>query len=183
MSRIVDDIVALLTTKGARQYGGEPVSQLAHALQCATLAEASGAPSPLIAAALLHDVGHLLDDGDEGLARDGLDARHEAIGYSYLSTLFVDAVSLPVALHVDAKRYLCAIDDSYWATLSPASQHSLELQGGIFDIDAAVAFERQGHAEDAAALRRWDDLAKDSRAETPGPTHFRPHLEASLRAL
>lgn len=182
MMRIVDDIVELFMTRGARQYGDEPVSQLAHALQCAALAEESGAPSPLVAAALLHDIGHLLDGGDEGLARDGVDARHEAIGHNFLSGRFVDAVCLPVRLHVDAKRYLCAIDDDYWAALSPASQHSLELQGGILDIDAAVTFEGEPYALDAAALRRWDDMAKDTRAETPGLNHFRPHLEASLRA-
>lgn len=181
MSGIVDEIFDLFMVKGARQYGDEAVSQLAHALQCATLAARTGAPSPLVAAALLHDVGHLLDGDDADLVRQGVDARHEVLGHDYLSTHFVDAVAEPVRLHVDAKRYLCAVDGGYWASLSSASKRSLDLQGGIFAADAAAEFAGRPYAEDAAALRRWDDLAKDVRAETPGLSHFRPHLETALR--
>src|ERR1700730_14204445 len=47
---------------GARVYGGERVSELAHALQCAELAEAGGAEAQLTLACLLHDVGRFVVD-------------------------------------------------------------------------------------------------------------------------
>ena len=63
---IVDYLLDLLKTKGADiQYGNEDVTQLEHALQCAELAEQHKLPGSTIAAALLHDVGHLIyEDGD-----------------------------------------------------------------------------------------------------------------------
>lgn len=183
MSQAIDEIFHLFLTRGARQYGDEAVSQLAHALQTATWAERSEAPPPLVAAALLHDIGHLLDGGDEELARQGIDARHEGIGHGYLAAHFIDAVSEPVRMHVDAKRYLCAVEPDYHATLSPASRHSLRLQGGVFDSRKAEAFAALPFAQASAALRKWDDLAKDPRAETPGLDHFRPHLKACLHGV
>jgi gamma-butyrobetaine dioxygenase len=57
--RAVDIIGELFASEGAADYPGEPVTQAAHMLQAAALAERSGAPSALVAAALLHDVGHL----------------------------------------------------------------------------------------------------------------------------
>lgn len=56
----VDDLIALYRNYGARQYGREAVSQLEHALQCAHLAETAGAAPALVAASLLHDVGHMV---------------------------------------------------------------------------------------------------------------------------
>ena len=49
-------------------YFGEPVSQRAHALQCAALAAGEGAALPLVGAALLHDIGHLLHGLGESIA-------------------------------------------------------------------------------------------------------------------
>src|SRR6202035_2575269 len=60
MNGIVDRLLGLMAVKGARQYGGERVSQCEHALQCASLAARADAPAALIAAALLHALGHLL---------------------------------------------------------------------------------------------------------------------------
>ena len=47
---------------GARDYLGETVTIGVHMRQAGALAEAAGAPAPLVAAALLHDVGHLRDE-------------------------------------------------------------------------------------------------------------------------
>ncbi len=177
----VDRVLDILLRLGARRYGDERVSQLAHALQCANLAEQNGASSNLIAACLLHDIGHLVEGGDEGLARDGIDARHEDLGRRYLSQWFDDSVAAPVQLHVDAKRFLCRHESGYYDALSPASKQSLALQGGIFSEREAAIFLNRPYAAEAANLRRWDDLAKDPTAETPGLEHFRPCLEAHIR--
>jgi len=79
-------------------------------------------------------------------------------------------------MHVDAKRYLCWIDQSYWASLSPASKHSLELQGGIFDEAQADAFMQQAYAPEAVRLRRYDDLAKTPLKVTPALKHFEGYI-------
>src|SRR5471032_2143591 len=134
-----DVLIALFARHGGDGYFGEKVTQAEHALQSAALAEAEQASPALIVAALLHDVGHLIHTGGEDIAERGIDARHEAIGATYLARHFGPAVVEPVRLHVPAKRYLCAIDKTYWQDLSPASKRSLELQGGAFTPDEAEA--------------------------------------------
>ena len=177
----VDRILGVLEESGAEQYGDEAVSQLQHALQCAHLAECSGAPDPLVVAALLHDFGHLIHKLGEDAAARGIDDRHEALGRKYLSRWFGEEVTGPVGLHVDAKRYLCATDPAYFDCLSPASVRSLELQGGPFSEAEAAAFIALPHARDALAVRRWDEQAKDPKAVTPGLDRYRPCIEASMQ--
>lgn len=176
----LDDLFALLARHGGAEYHGEAVSQLQHALQCAALAEAEGAPPPLIAAALFHDVGHLTAGLGEDAAEQGLDDVHEDRGAALLATLLPPAVSEPVRMHVAAKRCLCAIDPAYHDGLSEASRRSLALQGGAMDAAEAAAFRAAPFAEDALRLRRWDDLAKDPEAGTPDLDHYRTLLTAVL---
>jgi len=176
-----DRIMEILEMNGAAQYGDEAVSQLQHALQCAHLAECSGAPDSLVVAALLHDIGHLIHKLGEDAAARGIDDRHEALGRKYLARWFGEDVTAPIGLHVDAKRWLCAADPAYFDTLSPASVRSLELQGGPFSEAEAAAFIAQPHAQDALAVRRWDEQAKDPGALTPGLERYRRCIEASIR--
>jgi phosphonate degradation associated HDIG domain protein len=162
----IEAILAAYDRLGRRLYG-ERVSQSQHALQCAALAAEDGAPETLVIAALLHDYGHLAE-GIEDLDRPATDARHEMAGAALLGELFGPAVTQPIALHVAAKRYLCAARPGYLHALSPASVHSLALQGGPFTADQAAAFERLDGASDAVRLRRYDDLGKAPDAEPPG---------------
>ena len=174
-ARLLDRLAHLFATRGRAEYGGEAVTQLEHALQSASLALDAGAPSADIAAALLHDIGHLLHPHDEAT-----DARHEELGVRFLARHFPPAVTEPVRLHVAAKRYLCAAEPGYSDTLSPASVLSLELQGGPMSPSEASEFERHPHAATALALRKRDDAAKVVGAPTPPFDAFRPHLEACL---
>lgn len=166
------DLDALYAARGGETYG-EDVTQLDHALQSAALAEASGAAAFLVAAALLHDVGHLLAGGD--------DAGHAATGADALATLFGDAVCGPIALHVAAKRWLCATDAAYHAALSPASQASLVRQGGGFDPAGAARFIALPHAAAAVALRRWDDSGKRDGGDGRPFAHYLPLLAGLAR--
>jgi phosphonate degradation associated HDIG domain protein len=177
----VDEIRELFEGGGDRQYGGERVTQLAHALQCAAAAEAAGAPAPLIVAALLHDVGHLVHELGPRPAERGIDDRHEERGAEWLARRFGPDVTEPVRLHVGAKRYLCAVEPGYFQGLSPASVRSLALQGGPFDAEGAAAFIGGPHAEEAARLRRWDEAAKVAGLATPELAHFADALRACLR--
>jgi phosphonate degradation associated HDIG domain protein len=167
-----DDIARIFDAKGARGYDGEPVTQLAHALQTAALAESEGAAAPLVAASLLHDLGHMLNDQGETPTLRGVDDVHQYAALPFLRALFGDDVLVPIQLHVDAKRYLCAARPDYHASLSADSKRSLELQGGVFSGDAADRFIRQPFAADAVRLRIWDDRAKRAGAQTPPLAHF-----------
>ena len=172
MALSLDDIQQLFDRHGSIAYSGEPVTQLQHALQSASLAEEAGASRELIVAALLHDLGHLLNLQGETPSERGIDDLHQYYALPFLRPLFSDAVLEPIRLHVDAKRCLCAIDASYHARLSADSVRSLQLQGGVFDDEAAQAFLAKPYANDAIALRRWDDEAKDAHRVTPGLPHF-----------
>ena len=171
------DIIRILATKGHEQYGTEAVSQLEHALQCATLAEKNNSPPELITASVLHDFGHLIHNLGEDAATRGIDDRHEYRALGYLNKIFSLAVTEPIRMHVNAKRYLCAVDNDYWASLSPASKTSLELQGGIYAEAEAQKFIRQPYAEDAVQLRIWDDLAKVKDLITPDLEYFVPTIQ------
>jgi phosphonate degradation associated HDIG domain protein len=178
MSAPVEEALALYARKGRLTYG-EGVSMIEHALQAAFLAEQEDPAPAMIAAALLHDIGHLLHSLPENLADLGIDSQHESLASAWLSQYFPSAVSEPVRLHVTAKRYLCAVEPGYLAALSPASLLSLGLQGGPMTEAEAFRFTGERFSADAVKLRRWDDLAKLPDRKTPGPDHYRAILEAA----
>lgn len=175
MALRIEDIVHLYKTRGAAQYGGEAVTQLDHALQCARLAEEAGAPPELAIACLLHDLGHLLAAKSTATGSDDI---HQYLAIPFLRDLFPDSVLEPIRLHVDAKRYLCYAEPGYWGSLSPASKRSLELQGGPFDTQGARDFLAQPHADDAILLRKFDDLAKDPAKAAPALSRYERLLRA-----
>ena len=179
----ISDILNTLSTHGHAQYGCEAVTQKQHALQCATLAKQALSDPSLVAACLMHDFGHLVHTLGEDAAERGINDCHEERALPYLKDIFPKSVTAPIRLHVNAKRYLCAVDEEYWETLSPASKLSLELQGGIFSEAEACAFINQPYAKDAVQLRIWDDLAKDPELDTPDLEHFLPTLEACQRSV
>jgi phosphonate degradation associated HDIG domain protein len=182
MSLTVSDICTLFARKGGRAYEGEGVTQLEHALQAAAIAEAEGASRPLIAAALLHDLGHMLADlGDTPTLR-GLDDCHQYAALPFLRGRFGADVLEPIRLHVEAKRYLCATQAGYYDGLSPDSRRSLALQGGPYDEASAAAFVARAYAADAVKVRLWDDRAKVPGIATPPLAHFLGVLEAATSA-
>ncbi len=183
MSEPIGVIQGVFETQGASQYGTEAVTQLQHALQCAALAENAGASASQVSAALLHDIGHLLDDGivAESL-EENLDDNHEHRGNGWLREHFGDAVAAPVRLHVLAKRYLCTTETEYADQLSPTSLKSFHDQGGAMTVEALKTFEAEPYYREALELRRWDDLAKDPNQLTPTLDHFVPQLRACLQS-
>lgn len=182
MPNIIDQIEHMLTHNGADLYGGEAVTQTQHALQCAVLAEQKQSSPELISASLLHDIGHLLEpEFEEALERDE-DMMHEDLGEAFLEKWFGDAVIQPVKLHVAAKRYLCATKPSYYSMLSPASVHTLKIQGGPMTDSQVSEFEANEFYKDAVRLRVWDDMAKDPQAITPEIGHFMKYVQMSLVA-
>lgn len=183
MNQTVAEILTLFRTKGGSQYGGEAVSQLEHALQCASLARAEGAADALITAALLHDVGHLLHDLPDDAPDQGVDDLHENLAANYLKLYFGDDVVEPARMHVEAKRYLSRVEPGYKERLSEPSIQSLALQGGPMDAEDAAAFAALPFAQDAVRLRRWDDQGKDPDWITEPIEAFADSIEASLGAV
>jgi gamma-butyrobetaine dioxygenase len=157
--RVADEIVAIFAQRGAQLYFGESVSLAEHCLQAAHFASRE-APPALVAAALLHDIGHLIGAVPEDFADWSTDDRHEERGSRWLALRFGREVSEPVRLHVPAKRYLCATDPGYFAKLSDASVRTLQLQGGPMSPAEVAAFEAEAYFRDAVRVRRWDDQGK-----------------------
>lgn len=173
-------ILELFQQRGDSEYGGEVVTQLEHALQCAALAEHGNASDSLVVAALLHDVGHLLHELPDDAPDSGVDDHHENSGYHFLKSHFSPAVTEPVKLHVAAKRYLCAVDADYRSSLSQPSRVSLEIQGGEMSEAECEQFRENPHYEAALQLRKWDDTAKDPDAKTPSLEHFAACIDRVL---
>jgi phosphonate degradation associated HDIG domain protein len=176
----LDEVIALYRERGHRHYG-EAVTELQHALQCATFAQQAGEAPIVVAASLLHDYGHLCHDLGEDVADHGVDARHENIGANQLNLLFVDEVVEAGRLHVAAKRYLCWKEPGYFDGLSEASQKSLALQGGPMSDEEASAFESGPYYDTAVRVRRYDDMGKVADMKTPELESFRPLLQTFLR--
>ena len=176
---ITDEILALFDKRGSDAYFGESVSMTEHALQAAYFARTAAAPPALIVAALLHDVGHLIEDVPSDIADWTTDAHHEVIGGRWLAQRFRPEVSEPVRLHVPAKRYLLATDAEYFARLSPASVITLKLQGGPMAAHEVAKFETEPFYKDAVRVRQWDDQGKVEGLATPRLSDYRALIEAS----
>lgn len=165
---------------GSKQYG-EDVSLERHMLQSAVAAEKLGASEAVVVAALLHDIGYFLYPESETMVEEGQNTEHEALGAAWLSQWFGEDVTAPVALHVEAKRYLCAVEPGYFEQLSDASRASLVVQGGIMTDGEVEAFTKQPGFKDVVILRRADDIGKDIALETLPLEKFRSLLQTALR--
>jgi phosphonate degradation associated HDIG domain protein len=165
-STIVAFLAGIFERRGAESYLGEAVSMAEHMLQGAGLAEQEGASDELVAAALLHDIGHYTSEFGTYSPGDTKDRYHDAAGAKVLAPFFPPLVVECVRLHVAAKRYLCAVDPGYRDRLSEASIHTLSLQGGSMNEDEVAAFEANPYYRDAVRVRRWDDEGKVAGRKT-----------------
>lgn len=180
---LTEEILAIFDRRGAGEYFGENVSMTEHALQAAYFAQAAAAPPGLVVAALLHDIGHLVEDVPSDIADWTEDAHHERVGARWLAQRFKPEVSEPVRLHVPAKRYLLATDAAYFAKLSPASVITLKLQGGPMAAHEVAQFQTEPFYKDAVRVRQWDDQGKVAGLKTPGVSDYRALIEAfAIRA-
>lgn len=179
---VVSEVIELLRHSGGEQYFGEAVTKLEHAEQCAWHAAQAGAGEELTLAALLHDIGHLLDTPDtQRDERVGV-INHDAIGEQWLLERgFSPRLASLVGAHVDAKRYLSATNPAYSERLSPASQATLRLQGGPMSAADAETFSADPDLRDKLRLRSWDEMAKDPAWRGPGIETYREMLLRHLQ--
>lgn len=177
---VVDRVIDLFNKHGSSQYGGEAVTQAEHGLQAATHARKLGLAPCQVAAALLHDIGHLLHHFPDDAPSKGIDDQHEELGAAWLEKYFKPEVVEAVRMHVSAKRYLCSREPDYFESLSQPSVLSLKLQGGPMNETECGQFEKHRFFREAVALRKLDELAKDPLFKTPEVEDFKPELEAAL---
>ncbi len=146
---------------------GETIDLWEHQLQTADGLARRGADDELVAAGLLHDL------GDGRVA----EAAHAPWAAALVRPLLGDRVAEAIALHADAKRYLCTVDPAYWDTLSPTSQRTMEKQGGLMSPEEAERFRANPFHQDAILLRECDDLGKDPSRRVERPERFRALLD------
>lgn len=151
-----------------------------HMLQSAWIAEQAEETDSVIVAALLHDIGHYTSEFDEGYIGQGVDNEHEISGASILAKHFPPEVVEAVRCHVDAKRYLCAVEPSYFTGLSEASVQTLALQGGPMQPEQVRQFAQNPWLDTILRVRRYDDGAKVVGCTTPDAEHYLQKVEQLL---
>ena len=174
MSDILDQLETIFESEGANAYLGETVTTAQHMVQAAVQAQQMQADDALVASALLHDIGYFTD---VRMSADEKDREHDQAGAAFLKAHFGPEVTEPMRLHVQAKRYLCAVEPSYWNKLSKASVRTLEVQGGPMNAEEVAAFEANVHHKAAVQLRKFDDKGKVADQTLPSFTSFRPLLD------
>lgn len=179
---IVDFLADIFARRGGEEYLGEPVTMAQHMLQAARCAEQAGQSEELIVAALLHDIGHFTSEFGTYSPDDTEDRHHEDAGGDVLAPFFSPRVVDCVRYHVAAKRYLCATRPEYFNKLSPASVHTLSLQGGPMDTDEVAAFERNPHLKDIVKVRAYDEAGKRADMLTPPFAHYAPMVQRVVDA-
>ena len=177
---IIDFIGDIFRRLGADSYLGEAVTMTEHMLQTARNAEQAGESDETITAALLHDIGHYTGEFPENYIDLGVNNKHETMGSAILEKFFPPEVTEPVRWHVEAKRYLCATEDDYFAGLSDASVKTLHLQGGPYDETQCTECEQNPYLETILNVRRYDDGGKVPGVETPDLDHY---LEIAQKVL
>lgn len=174
---VVPFLADVFARRGAESYLGEPVTMAQHMLQGARLAEREGAGDALVAAALLHDIGHFTGEFGAYTPGDKQDRYHDRAGGAILAPFFPPEVAEPVRLHVAAKRFLCATEPDYLQKLSRASTHSLGLQGGPMNAAEVAQFRANPHHLAAVRVRRWDDAGKVAGMKTRAFADYAPLLQ------
>lgn len=144
----------------------EQCSLVSHSLQVAAAAMRAGESRRMIAACLLHDIGHLvMADDTDGCGH----AAHAVSGAQFLRFIGCDeTVCRLIEGHAQAKRYLCYADKGYMHALSEASKRTLRFQGGPMTAREATAFDRDPLRDEMLRLRMYDDMGKQSVCDLGG---------------
>jgi phosphonate degradation associated HDIG domain protein len=178
----IEQLSQLFAEHSDKDFIGNRLSNADHMLQAAAAASTAQADDHLIAASLLHDLGHWIHGGLEDATARGQDDRHEQVAADYLNPYFNEAVIAPIVMHVAAKRYLCAVKPEYFKALSPDSVRTLELQGGPMNEQEIAEFEATPGFEDAVTMRRWDEYGKVPGLEVPGFDAYRSILHGQMKS-
>lgn len=179
----INQLMFILATARDREYIGEPISQLEHALQAAYFAQSAGKNQLEILAALLHDIGHLVGQEAIDSSTDLGVKNHEEVGANFLAQMGLPRLVCDlVHSHVQAKRYLVYKNARYRAKLSQASLQTLLHQGGPMSDSEALIFEADPWFRAKIALRNYDEKAKVVGLTVPKLASYIPLLNRHLIA-
>lgn len=146
---------------GASDYIGEPVTQIEHMTQGAMFAEQDGKRPEIVIAMFLHDIGHLLQEDNPDMMGELGVKNHETLGRRFLEELGIpEPIPELVENHVKVKRYLVAVNPSYYNKLSEASKKTLEYQGGRMNDMEVKEFLKNPLFEDSLLVRSYDEKSK-----------------------
>lgn len=172
--KTISEIRQLFENQGDSEYYGENISQYEHAAQAALLAQKQGFDYEVQIAAFLHDIGHLFpaQTAEETMEVYGR-KDHESVAADWLRARgFSNKIAVLIENHVNAKRYLCFVNENYYDALSEASKKTLAFQGGKMTDEEAKTFEQNPHFETIIKMRRWDEAAKVEAMELPNLEYF-----------
>jgi predicted HD phosphohydrolase len=176
----VEEILEACRSMAGLPYDGEPVDQLEHALQCASLARCAGGGPELVVAALLHDIARA--PAVAGIPYDGPREHHGEAGARWLEPRVGARIAWLAEAHVAAKRYLVATDPAYRDQLSEVSARTLQAQGGAMSESELADFRSVPGWCEAVQLRLIDDRGKVPGARVPGLEAYRDELVAAVAA-
>jgi 2-amino-1-hydroxyethylphosphonate dioxygenase (glycine-forming) len=161
----VDELLRLLCSLSShRRQHGQGADLLVHSLKCAAAARRDGADDEMVAAALLHDIGHAFCPVDDEFGElPDRDAEHAFLGQRYLELRLPARVAWLVGGHVKAKRYLLR------GTVGRVAQ-------SVMSDTEAREFERDPDHLELCRLREWDWTCDGSVVEFGCPDDHRPLL-------
>ena len=137
---------------------------------------------PKLSGVLLHDIGHYIHEFSRAAFVQGNDDYHDKVGAASLAPFFPTMGTACVGCHVAAKRYLCATESDYFDRLSPASVHTLRLQGGPMSESETAEFANNPELESLLQIRIWDEEAKVPGKKTRSFAYYAPLLESLVAA-
>lgn len=179
---IVEFLSDIFQRRGREEYLGECVTMEQHMLQAAHFAKQANESEEVIIAALLHDIGHFTSEFGAYSPDDTEDKHHEDAGAEILQTFFPKLISDCARYHVAAKRYLCATTPDYFNKLSPASVHTLSLQGGPMNDVEIAQFESNPYLTQIVNVRRYDEAGKEPDLETEPFSYYLPMMRRLVAA-
>ena len=172
---VLGDIFA---RRGAEAYLGEAVTMSEHMLQSAVFAGRENPGEELIAAALLHDIGHFTNEFGDDYVEQGIDNLHDEAGARVLEGFFPPVVVACVKLHVAAKRYLCADRQELFHQALRGLRRDSETAGRTHVGRGSSGLrEASPGSRKPCAFDRWDEAGKVSGMPTPAFADFAPLLQ------
>lgn len=164
-NHILDQVEELYEKYGETNYMlNEKVTQKSHVLQAAFLALVADAPEDVIISLLLHDIGQIASPKFRGNV-NALHQNHDDIGAEWLKARDIQPFIRDfVRYHTMAKVFICADDNNYLTSLSPASKESYFIQKAKLESPAyaknAAYIINHPRLDDIKMARIFDDLAK-----------------------
>lgn len=186
-SQIIDNVNKIFYyyhKYGASDYIGEPVTQIEHMTQGAMFAEQDGKKPEIVIAMFLHDIGHLLKENNPNMMGELGVANHETLGRKFLEELGIpEPIPELVENHVKVKRYLVAVNPSYYQKLSDASKKTLEYQGGPMNDMEVQEFLKSPLFEDSLLVRSYDEKSKVQGMKIKSLEYYKNYIIKYLLTL